>query len=377
MEVSLTVFAKDARTEERLAAELKKAIGTWTQLSILKAPELGQLIVIDEDYPGLNGFIAELSRTGDRRGRAVLLAVADTQEAPEELLDGRIDDVLVRPFRSLEVLSKIRQAQQVLMWDEVHQINASFSEMLDQLRGDLKLAERLQKTKLPNRFPDLRGFKTCYRYLAGMKSGGDHFEVIESKDQQQMSMVLSDSSSYGLSSAVLSTLVTVMMRLSAEETRSAVETVRRIYGELKATLTERDKLSLFYGVISRKDYRMRFLNLGSSGVFYAPEGRDFKELARQGEAITTRSEMLSLEQGEVTLDPNGRLAVVSDGFIEAVGGSAQVTKLFNEYRGRESVDGVNELVFRVKKTLAEDDLPAQDCTAAIFDLDARLIRLAN
>ena len=46
------------------------------------------------------------------------------------------------------------------MWDEVHEINASFSEMIDQLRGDLKLAERLQKSKLPLRFTDLRGFKS-------------------------------------------------------------------------------------------------------------------------------------------------------------------------------------------------------------------------
>jgi len=35
------------------------------------------------------------------------------------------------------------------------------------------------------------------------------------------------------------------------------------------------------------------------------------------------------------------------------------------------------MVFNVKKQFQnEDDLPGQDCTAAIFDLDSRLIRLA-
>jgi len=289
-----------------------------------------------------------------------------------------VDDVVVRPFRALEILSKIRNAQQILMWDEVNQINASFSEMIEQLRGDLKLAERLQKSKLPQRFPDLRGFKTTHRYMAGIRPGGDHFEVIESKDGQQLSMILSDSSSYGLSSTVLSTLMSVMMRLSAEESRSCPDTVRRIQSEITATLTERDQLSLFYGIISRKDYRLRFLNLGDAGVFYAPKGGEFSELPVQGSAITAKSGLISAQESTITLEPQGRLALISDGFIEAAGGPEMLCEILNEFRDKEAADSVNELVFKVKNHLTEeDDLPPQDCTAVIFDLDARLIRLAN
>ena len=78
-----------------------------------------------------------------------------------------------------------------------------------------------------------------------MKAGGDHFDLAESKDGQQLSLLLSDSSSYGLSSAVLSTVMRVMVRLSSEESRSAVETVGRIQEEFKATLTEKDGFRFF------------------------------------------------------------------------------------------------------------------------------------
>lgn len=378
MELSVTVFAKDAKAEERISTELKQAAGELAELSVLRAPELGQILFVDEDYPGLQGFLEELNRSGDRRGRAVFLVVAEGAGVPEELISGHVDDVIVRPFRSLEILSRIRQAQQVLMWDEVHEINASFSGMIEQLRGDLRLAERLQKTKLAARFPELRGFKVAHRYLAGMKAGGDHFDIVESKDAQQISLVLSDSSSYGLSSAVLSALVRVMMRLSSEESRSCSETIRRVQEELKATLAERDQLSLFYGVISRKDYRLRFLNLGSSRAFYASSGRAFSELPVQAAAIRAGSGSIDARDGDLVLEPNGRLALISDGFIEAAGGVYELGRILNDHRERESPDLVNELVFKVKKSLVEeDDLPSQDCTAAVFDVDARMIRLAN
>jgi hypothetical protein len=374
MTISLTVFAENAATEAQLATELKEASRELVELVILRAPDLGQLIVVDEGYPGLEKFLDELDEAGHRRGRAVYLVVSDRGEAPPSLLSGRVDDVLVRPFRSLDVLSKTRHSQQILMWDEVDEINASFSEMIDQLRGDLKLAERLQKSKLPLRFPDLRGFKVAHRYIAGLKAGGDHFDVAESKDGHQLSLVLSDSSSYGLSSAVLSTLMRVMMRLSSEESRSCAETVRRIQDELKATLNEKDRLSLFYGIVSRKDYRLRFVNLGTSSAFYAPPGKDFQELPVEGAGIQSNAFM----ESEVMLSPLGRLALISDGFMDAAGGPEAITELLNGFRAREGIDLVNELVFRVKKQLVEEnDLPAQDCTAVIFDLDERLIRLAK
>jgi serine phosphatase RsbU (regulator of sigma subunit) len=256
-------------------------------------------------------------------------------------------------------------------------MNASFTELIAQLKDDFHLAERLQKSNLPTRFPDIKGIKVTQRYLAGMKSGGDHFDLAESKDASQLSMVLSDSSSYGLSSAVLSALMKVTMKLSIEEARSSSETVRRIQDELKATLKEKDKLSLFYGVLSRKDYKLRYLNLGSSTAFYASPSKSFSELKAQADSITAASTSLSFEEQQIALEPAGRLALVSDGFAEVVGGPEQVCALLNQYREREPQDAVNEMVFRVKKQFVEeDDMPAQDCTAVLFDLDPRLIRLA-
>jgi len=379
MTLDFTVFADDIKSEEALGVELTRALKGVHDVRphASSHSELGQVIFVQPSDKA-HAYLTGLAGSEKRRGRAVFLIVPEgATQIPEELEDGLVDDVLVYPFRKLEVISKIRIYEQLLMWNEVETMNASFSELMGQLKDDFKLAERLQKSNLPARFPEVRGFKVAQRYLAGMKSGGDHFDLGDSKDGNQLSIVLTDSSSYGLSSAVLSTLMRVTMKLSVEEVRSSSETVRRIQDELKATLTEKDKLSLFYGVLSRKDYRLRYLNLGSTTAFYAPTGGSFTELKSGGEAITASTTDISVQESEVVLEPSGRLALISDGFADVIGGSDKVRALLNEFRSLDAKDALNEMVFRVKSQFVEDDdMPAQDCTGVIFDLDARLIRLA-
>jgi serine phosphatase RsbU (regulator of sigma subunit) len=290
---------------------------------------------------------------------------------------GLVDDVLVHPFRALEVQSKIKAAQQILMWDEVSQINTSFAEIVTHLKDDLKLAERLQIAKLPIRFPDVSGFKITQRYMAGLRSGGDYFDIAESRQGNLMSIVLSDSSSYGLSSQVLSVLMRVALKLTTEEVRSTYETVKRIQNELGAVLGDNEKLSLFYGVLSRRDYRLKYLNLGSSCAFYADKSEPFRLLPSQGNPITRRGAIAG-QEAEIQLQPDGRLLVISDGFLETFGGMEKLEAALQGKRGDDAKTLLNELVFGVKSKLDNsDDMPVQDCTAAIFDVDSRIMRLAS
>lgn len=375
MILKLTVMAESAETERELTRELAEAFGSSSEMEIRgfsEHRELGQIIFVDEALPGLSQRLEAL----DRKGRAIFLIMKDGNRIPAVLIDRKVDDVLVRPFRAVEALSKLSHYQQILMWDEVHRLNATFSDQIERLKEDVQLAESLQKSKLPVRFPEIKGFKVTSRYLAGMRSGGDHLDLAEARESNQLSIVLSDSSSYGLSSAVLSALMRVAVKLSSGEARSAYETVKRVQEELAATLKEKDKLSLFYGILSRKDYRLKFLNLGTSSAYHAPVGRGFKHLEAQGGALTRDGGFPQLTESEIALQPEDRLVLVSDGFLDAVGGPERMTEFLDQYRKKEAADLLNDLVFKIKSKLSAEDLPEQDCTAAVFDVDARLIKLA-
>lgn len=379
--LKITVVARDAASEKAWAKKLQQTVEGWLDARIgISTDEwdpstFGQVIFVDGGMEDVDSSLTTL----ERKGRAVIMIVDENRKPQDSMRfvqEGKADDIVVYPFRSIEVISKLRFAEQIVLWDEVKNLNASFAEIIGRFKDDLALAERLQKSKAPIRFPDVKGFRVTSRYLAGMKAGGDHFDLAEARSGNQLSLILSDSSSYGLSSAMLSILMKVAMKLSVEETRSCEETVGRIREELVTTLSEKDRLSLFYGMISRKDYVLRYLNLGTSAAFYAPPGKEFAALSSQGPSIT-RAEpgMPSVAQAEVALEPSGRLAIISDGFLDAAGGPQEGLKLLNQFRDREAIDSLNEMVFKVKSAFAEpDDMPAQDCTAILMDVDAKILR---
>jgi hypothetical protein len=373
------VVSREHGAARELARELEESLSGWIQLEVGCGEEQAQgdsqVLFIDAAFPELASFLAKLARD---QGQAIFLIVREGDAVPQALVDGSVDDVLIHPFRPLEVLSKLRHFQKLQAHREALELNASYGKLVEMLQQDLKLAERLQKQKLPRRFPEVKGFKVTSRYMAGERSGGDYVDMAESRDAKSLAIVMTDASTYRLSSALLDTISRRLGNLPPDELRSCVTAARRIRDGVLISMGERDQLSLFYGVLSRKDYRLKFVNLGSTRVFYARPGKEFAEVRTgQGDPIVKAMSVRSENEGEIELEPEGRLVLVSDGFVECAGGAEELIQVLDRHRGSEAADSLNELVFRTKKGVAgPDELPAQDCTAVLFDVDSRLIRLA-
>lgn len=331
---------------------------------------------MDANTPGIETLLPQI-RT---HCQAVFLVIPETQsEVPEALLQNQVDDVVVTPLRPLEVLGKLKHYQNILLWDEVSRVNESFSSLVNRLHDDLKLAERLQKAQLPARFPNVRGFEIMSRYLAGLRSGGDYFDVAESPQGSRLALVLTDASTYGLASTVISVLMRVALKLTADEVRSSAETVEKIRAELLTTLGEKDFLSLFYGVISKKDLTLNYINLGNTRIFHSAKDRPFKILPTQGGTISSGNRLVRLgDENKLQLEPADRLVLISDGFIETLGGPEHTARLLDRFRKTDPKDALNEFVYAVKSRFKDpDDVPEQDCTGIVIDIPKKTLRLAS
>lgn len=377
----ITVAADSVSTEKRWIGSLRWTLGdaaesyTWASAHETSPAEWGGVLFVDGGHSDLTRFLNGV----DRHSRSVFLIWSDDSREWDWAGDAaeKVDDLVVYPFRRAELESKFRLHQHLRMWSEVGELHRSFNELLGALDEDVKLAERLQKARLPNRYPAVRGLHIRSRFLAGLK-GGDHFDLAESKDNSRISILMSDSSSYGLSSAFLSALMRMTMKLSRDEARPAAETVKLIADELLLGLKEKDRLAIFYGILNRKDFRFRYLHLGGSAFFHARKGKGFEIHASHGDPLSiANSDPTKFVEKEVTLEPEDRIVLLSDGFIEACGGLLEAKTLLDPLRDKDSADLTNELVFRVKRKMIDpEDLPPQDCTSLVFDVDAKLLRLA-
>lgn len=314
----------------------------------------------------------------NRKAKAILYVTTDPQRIPKAWSKGDIDDVLCFPFRKLEVISKLKRFVDLLKWEEVEKLNMTYRQLIDELKNDVELATRLQKVHTPNRFSNLKGLKVASRYMAGMRGGGDYFDLAETQNSEGMSLLLTHATSYGLSSSVLNVLLKVAMKWASAQQVSVMQNLRLIYDELILTLGEKDELSLLHGWINRKDLVLKLVNMGGAHCFYAEKEEPFRELSKQGPALQRDMAWPIMSEMEVPLSPDDRIVLLSHGVVRALGGVGSVIEALNEMRKRDTLDAVNELTFQVKQSLPDvDDFPAQDCTIVVFDVDSRVIRLAR
>lgn len=382
MSLLITVLAQTRRQEERWMKELTDLARAWGEVEVSSGRdkrEYGSLVFIDSKMDQVNEIVESLDRTG----RAVFLVVKEGSKPPALLLEGNVDDVLVVPFREIEVLGKIRHYEQLLLWNEVKAMTQSFSVLLQNFQEDLKLAERLQKKRLPQRFQDIPGLLIASRYLAGLRSGGDFFDIAEDRENHQASIILSRSSSYGLSSSFLSVLMSIAVKLSLDPRNipgKVKQKILKIQQELEIVLGQKESLSLFYGTFYQHESLLRYVNLGSAALFYSerPHEAKYELLSHQESPLRKGMDLTGIKESLVQLHPGGRLILLSQGFVESMGGEGAVLKLLNHLPLEEAKDVLNEFSFRTKSLLSQpDDLPAQDCTAIVFDVNSRILKLAR
>jgi len=336
--------------------------------------DLGSVVFIDENYPGRQKFLKGV----ERKSRAFFLVVQDGDEIPDDLIHEAVDDVLVYPFRKLEILSKLKLYQQVLMWSEVNEVNDSFHDLIERLRSDLELASRLQISRSPNRFSKLKGLQVRSRYIAGMRSGGDFFDVMSSPSGARISMVLTDSSTYGLSSAVLMSFTEIALKVAAGGGLETTQAFQAVSDSISKTLQDKDRLSLFFANFNREDLSMRYLNYGKSMIYHAESGGKFHALPRHGDEIhKLLNGKKPAEEKCIELNPSDRVVILSDGVLEEIGSESLISGWLDATR-EESVDAVlNELVFQVKDRLKKigKTRPEQDCTFTVGDVSSNVFRM--
>ncbi len=370
MKLNIALYARNKQKEEEWLHSLATILDGIIDLGVTVGDEgdhLSRIIFLDSEILNLRFILDKIDRTK----QIIFLLVDESSSNPELLVEERVDDVLVLPFRRLDVLSKIRYARQIILWNEVIILNKSMSDTIKFLQDDLCLAENLQKARLPKRFYEIKGFDISSRYLAGLRAGGDYFDLAESSDGRLLSLLFSDSSSYGLASAVLSALMRVTLKFTSNqlsEDGMILKTFLQIRDELLHVLQEEDELSLFYGSYSRKDQYLRFVNLGRNIVFYGTLGHSIEIIVHQGEALSMASKDSIVSEGKIKIVPDGRLIVISSGFIDVLGGIEKMHQLVQDFQAKEREAFLNELTFRLKsKLFSEDDIPARDCSALILD----------
>ena len=225
------------------------------------------------------------------------------QSASGELYVGRIEP---RPFGDDEVQLLQVAAQRVAIAIEQSRLS----------EREQRIAERLQRSLLPERLPELPGMDVAVRYIGGSKGpkvGGDWYEIIPLADGR-VGLAIGDVAGRGEEAAAVMGQLRQMLRAYAMEHPAPAEVVSRL-DQLVRCLGETHFVTLLYAVVDPRDWTVGLANAAHlPPLVLRPDGRaSYIEVSRSAPLgmVTT-----SRVQDDAELEPGSALVLYTDGLVE-------------------------------------------------------------
>lgn len=234
---------------------------------------------------------------------------------------------------------------------------------LDKLASDLEKVYEFTKSELTKikdlhdrfvkvRVDQLKGAVLTSKFMAGEKSGGEFFEIIQ-KDQEIL-FIQAGSDSYIISSMILGEIEALKEKSSAVSLHVQADQFQKIITHHASE----NKAELTYCIMSLnlKNLQATFNVKGSGHIFY-------------------QGELLSFDQPiKLNLKPKDRLSIISQGAMRNWGFLSKLStqKFFENNQAMNTRDLINEFFFEVSRNKAGNFL-IYDALLAVVEIEENVL----
>lgn len=291
-------------------------------------------------------------------------------------------DKLVARVTELEVELKERQSDLKRFRDELSKANGRLEGLIARLETELKLAHVIQKVLVPTEFPHINGFEFSTKFVPSHLSGGDYFDIFEHEDRFRFGIILSSASGHTMSALLLSVLLRMTTQLEARRGSEPHQVLKEMSDQLGENLAENDQADLFYALIDRRNFDMRFVKAGQLVAlhhsFITGEVQSLdSSLGPMGRAFASPD-----KSGSLMLNPRDRVVLCTRGVIEAQNdkgesyGVERVTRSFLGAPKRGVHELRNHILYEVQKFSGHNE-PLRDQTIVVLEVKDKVIKLAK
>ena len=351
--------------------------------SLRAIEELGRLPVdiVISDYlmPGMNGVdVLKKARSLQPEAMRILLTgFADKQNAIRALNEAGIYQYLEKPWDNDHLLMVLRNAlrekglrqqlaEKIRTLDRLIVQHDELAERQQRLEQDLEMAARVQRSLLPDCFPEIPGLRIDSFYRPCDAIGGDYFDFLR-RDGQTWILV-SDVSGHGIQAALASMLMKAIFQDSGASSVGPTQLLTEMNARLKRFLPEGIYAAAAVICVDDQDATVRFVNAGLPFPFVLRSGpRRLDEVPLPGFPLGMFSGV-GLESYQVRpmeMMPGDVLLVASDGLRETQAesgeffGDRELRQTLNELNGTKGSGLIANLIERADR-FSGSRTPADD-----------------
>ncbi len=282
-----------------------------------------------------------------------------------------------------DLINKIVQLEnQVQSYERLlKQANDKLLQLATEIASDLDWALKLQKKLVPTEIPAIKGFEFSSKFIPGSRFGGDYFDIFEHEDRWKFGVFISSCSGYTVSSALMGLLIKFSTQVEAKRGMQPDEFVTLLATELVSSFKEKDRASLFYGMVDRKNLNLHYCSAGMISVYRQAKGRDAIDFIDPVAAEFSLDFKTVLTTRTVSLEPGDRIVICTPGLFSSRDSNEKswgAENLIDAWRSA-SKKGVHELrneIFYRQQSFSNSSEPLRDQSLIVIEVQDRIIKLA-
>ncbi len=290
------------------------------------------VIIADFLMPEMDGlqFLASAKELYPDVTAILLTGYADKENAIKAINEVGIFQYVEKPWDNENLKLMIRNgiAQKTLravLREKIQELDTVLLEKdqlaqdTQMLREELRLAQNVQQSMLPQMLPSLDGFVFEARYEPALEVGGDFYDVIELAEGRR-GLLIADVTGHGIQAALMTVLLKSTFAGFRGSTAQPREILRHMNRVLKQVLP---KGHFVAGMVAVLDPKKAVCTLANGGI---PHPYHLRRAERRVERVPANGLLLGVapedafepgEERRVTLAKGDRLLFLTDGITEA------------------------------------------------------------
>ena len=226
-----------------------------------------------------------------------------------------------------------------------------------QLDRDMRTAQQIQMSLLPQQLPQIEGIQLAACNLPVFNIGGDYYDVIRI-DQEHVGIAIADVSGKGIGGAMMMAVCQGVLRARAPQEQSPARILCELNRVLSANLAEDMFITMLYMVYNTRTRALTFARAGHERPLLKRKNNGTPEpLDAPGIAIGLADAEIfdsAIKDVSVQLSSGDVVAVYTDGITEALNEHNEEWGIanFSQTLDTKASDGVDELIRAVQARLA-------------------------
>jgi serine phosphatase RsbU (regulator of sigma subunit) len=329
--------------------EVLRAYGGKEAIEVLDAGPV-DVVLLDVSMPDVSGLdVCRHIKTDPRLSHIPVVMISAIKTEVKDIalgLDIGADEYIVKPVEHAELLARVRsmlrikhmvdavenEQQRCEMANQKLEAAEAAMEALNQklveqnrlleeksahIQRELEMANEVQKSLLPSRYPQCDKLKFAVKYVPSGAVSGDFYDFVEMVDSS-VGVLIADVAGHGLPAAYIGAMAKMAFDNYAFGTAHPHFLLQKLNKRLCTTLKLGSFVTMFYGIFNPTTYSFRFARAGHpKPMVIRSETGEIELLDTEGKPLGTFPDA-RFEDKETLLKPGDRVLFTTDGINDTV-----------------------------------------------------------